>query len=429
METISIQGPLKGHVTIPGDKSMTHRAIMLASLAQGTSIINKPLLGEDCLRTAEIFQSLGVSMQFKEEQLQITSPGFKHFKTPHQALYTGNSGTTTRLMAGLLGGLGIESVLSGDNSIGKRPMNRVIEPLQQMGVKIRGIENNYTPLVIEKGLIQGIHYKMPVASAQVKSAILFASLFANNESVIEELDMSRNHTETMFAHYGIPINVSSHRIVLPGNSIHHIKATDFDVPGDISSAAFFIVAALITPGSDIYLHHVGMNPTRDGIIEVVQQMGGNLEILNQTNTPEPTATLHVRYTPHLKPIEISGNIIPRCIDELPVIALLCTQAKGSSIIKDAEELKVKETNRIDTTASELNRLGFHLEPTDDGMIIHSSQLQTPCEVDSHTDHRIGMMLAVASLLHSESIHIKQFDSVNVSFPGFLPILKQFENEG
>lgn len=168
METISIQGPLKGHVTIPGDKSMTHRAIMLASLAQGTSIINKPLLGEDCLRTAEIFQSLGVSMQFKEEQLQITSPGFKHFKTPHQALYTGNSGTTTRLMAGLLGGLGIESVLSGDNSIGKRPMNRVIEPLQQMGVKIRGIENNYTPLVIEKGLIQGIHYKMPVASAQVK---------------------------------------------------------------------------------------------------------------------------------------------------------------------------------------------------------------------------------------------------------------------
>ncbi|MCE5152986.1 3-phosphoshikimate 1-carboxyvinyltransferase [Staphylococcus hyicus] len=429
METISIQGPLKGHITIPGDKSMTHRAIMLASLAKGTSIIHKPLLGEDCLRTAEIFQTLGVKMQFLDDQIQITSPGYQQFKTPHQALYTGNSGTTTRLMAGLLSGLGIESVLSGDYSIGNRPMNRVIQPLQRMGAKIRGIDNNYTPLVIEKGAIKGIHYKMPVASAQVKSAILFASLFAHDDTVIEERDISRNHTETMFAHFGIPIITAPRHITLPGNSIEQIRPADFEVPGDISSAAFFIVAALITPGSNVYLHHVGMNETRDGIIEIVKQMGGNLEIINQTNAPEPTATLHVQYTPHLKPIDISGDTIPRCIDELPIISLLCTQAQGSSIIRDAEELKVKETNRIDTTASELNRLGFQLEPTDDGMIIHPSKLLTLCDVDSHTDHRIGMMLAVASLLHTQSIQINQFESVNVSFPGFLPILKQLENEG
>ncbi|UEX89151.1 3-phosphoshikimate 1-carboxyvinyltransferase [Staphylococcus ratti] len=429
METISINGPLKGHITIPGDKSMTHRAIMLASLATGKTTIHHPLLGEDCLRTAKIFQTLGVDIHFFENRLDIRSPGYASFKTPHQVLYTGNSGTTTRLMAGLLGGLGVKSVLSGDASIGKRPMKRVIEPLQKMGVNITGIDNNYTPLIINRGDIKGIHYKMPVASAQVKSALLFAGLFANTATTIEEIDISRNHTETMFKHFGLPIHVSEGTITLPSDSIQHISAKDFEVPGDISSAAFFIVAALITPGSDIYLHNVGMNKTRDGIIEIVQKMGGKLDILDFTDTAEPTATLHVQYTPHLKPVEISGNIIPRCIDELPVIALLCTQAKGSSIIKDAEELKVKETNRIDTTASELNRLGFHLEPTDDGMVIYPSTLTSPQEVDSHTDHRIGMMLAVSALLSEQPIHIKQFESVNVSFPGFLPILKQLENEG
>lgn len=429
METISSNGPLKGKITIPGDKSMTHRAIMLASLAQGKSIITGPLLGEDCMRTANIFQTLGVQMTFSENQIEINSPGYEHFTTPHQVLYTGNSGTTTRLMAGLLGGLGIESVLAGDASIGKRPMKRIIDPLQKMGVQIRGIENNYTPLTISRGNVRGIHYKMPVASAQVKSALLFAGLFAPDSTTIEEIDISRNHTETMFQHFGIPIGTSNQTITLPGKSIQHLSPNNFDVPGDISSAAFFIVAALITPGSDIYIHHVGMNETRDGIIEIVKKMGGHLEILNLTDTPEPTATLHVRYTEHLKPIEISGQLIPRCIDELPVIALLCTQATGSSIIKDAEELKVKETNRIDTTVNELNRLGFQLEPTADGMIIHPSQLTTPQVVDSHTDHRIGMMLAITSLLTKEDIQIQRFDSVNVSFPGFLPILKQLENEG
>ncbi|HCT0477557.1 TPA: 3-phosphoshikimate 1-carboxyvinyltransferase [Staphylococcus pseudintermedius] len=429
MKKIMINGPLIGEASVPGDKSMTHRAIMLASLAQGHSVIHHPLLGEDCLRTAKIFEKLGVKMDITDEAITIDSPGYAHFQTPHQTLYTGNSGTTTRLMAGLLGGLGIQSVLSGDASIGKRPMDRVLQPLRQMNVNISGVEDNYTPLIIGSSKVKGIHYEMPVASAQVKSAILFASLFAQNTTTIREIDLSRNHTETMFAHYGIPVQTQDLTVTLPGEGIHHIQPRDFDVPGDISSAVFLIVAALITPGSDITLHNVGINPTRDGIIEIVERMGGKISLSNQTNGPEPTATIRVQYTDDLKGIEIGGSLIPRCIDELPTIALLCTQAHSSSIIKDAEELKVKETNRIDTTANELGKLGLKLEPTDDGLIIKPSTISQIQPVDSHNDHRIGMMLAVASLMTPEPIEITQFESVNVSFPGFLPLLKQLENEG
>ncbi|EIS6477891.1 3-phosphoshikimate 1-carboxyvinyltransferase [Staphylococcus pseudintermedius] len=429
MKKIMINGPLIGEASVPGDKSMTHRAIMLASLAQGHSVIHQPLLGEDCLRTAKIFEKLGVKMDITDEAITIDSPGYAHFQTPHQTLYTGNSGTTTRLMAGLLGGLSIQSVLSGDASIGKRPMDRVLQPLRQMNVNISGVEDNYTPLIIGSSEVKGIHYEMPVASAQVKSAILFASLFAQNTTTIREIDLSRNHTETMFAHYGIPVQTQDLTVTLLGEGIHHIQPRDFDVPGDISSAVFLIVAALITPGSDITLHNVGINPTRDGIIEIVERMGGKISLSNQTNGPEPTATIRVQYTDDLKGIEIGGSLIPRCIDELPTIALLCTQAHGSSIIKDAEELKVKETNRIDTTANELGKLGLKLEPTDDGLIIKPSTISQIQPVNSHNDHRIGMMLAVASLMTPEPIEIAQFESVNVSFPGFLPLLKQLENEG
>lgn len=429
MEKIAINGPLKGDVTVPGDKSMTHRAIMLASLAQGRSVIYRPLLGEDCLRTAKIFELLGVKMEITDDAIYIDSPGYAHFQTPHQTLYTGNSGTTTRLMAGLLGGLGIQSVLSGDASIGKRPMDRILQPLRQMNVNIDGVDDNYTPLVIGSSEVRGIHYDMPVASAQVKSAILFASLFAKETTTMSETVMSRNHTETMFAHYGIPVQTQDLTVTLPGEGIHQIKPRDFDVPGDISSAVFLIVAALIIPESDITIRNVGINPTRDGIIEIVERMGGNISLSDQTNGPEPTATIRVQYTPNLKGIEIGGGLIPRCIDELPTIALLCTQANGSSIIKDAEELKVKETNRIDTTANELGKLGLKLQPTDDGLIIEPSFISQMQPVDSHNDHRIGMMLAVASLMTSEPIQIAQFESVNVSFPGFLPLLKQLVNEG
>lgn len=426
---IDVKGPLKGEITVPGDKSMTHRAIILSSLANGHSVIHQPLLGEDCLRTAEIFRLLGVSIDVKTDQIIVDSPGYKNFKTPHQVLYTGNSGTTTRLLAGLLGGLGIQSVLSGDESIGKRPMGRILKPLKQMNIDISGIDNDFTPLIIQPSQVRGIQYQMPVASAQVKSAILFAGLFADEQTEITEIDISRNHTETMFAHYGIPIETSPLHVTLPERGITHIQPTDFDVPGDISSAAFFIVAGLIVPGSDITIHHVGINPTRDGILEVVKNMGGNLTIFNETTGPEPTASIRVQYTPNLKGTEISGNLIPRCIDELPIIALLCTHAQGSSMIKNAEELKVKETNRIDTTANELNKLGLSLEPTHDGLIIHPSAVSKVSELDSHTDHRIGMMLAIATVLSQSTYQISRFDSVNVSFPGFLSVLKQLENEG
>ncbi|WP_210129343.1 3-phosphoshikimate 1-carboxyvinyltransferase [Staphylococcus sp. GDX8P66P] len=428
-KTIDIKGPLIGDIEVPGDKSMTHRAIILSSLASGKSTIYKPLLGEDCIRTVEIFRLLGVEIDILEDKIEINSPGYKFFQTPHQVLYTGNSGTTTRLVAGLLCGLGIETVLSGDASIGKRPMDRIMKPLTLMNADISGVNNNYTPLLIKPAQIKGITYQMEVASAQVKSAILFASLFANEKTTISEIGITRNHTETMFEHYQIPITTNDKTIELPENSIKHITATDFHVPGDISSAAYFIVAGLITPGSDITIHNVGINPTRSGIIDIVTQMGGNITLFNQTNGSEPTASIRVQYTPNMKPIHIEGELVPRAIDELPVIALLCTQANGTSIIKEAEELKVKETNRIDTTANMLNLLGFTLQPTSDGMIIHPSRLEQTATVDSFTDHRIGMMLAVTSLLTDDTLTIDQFDAVNVSFPGFLAKFKQLEKEG
>lgn len=428
-KTIDINGPLIGEIEVPGDKSMTHRAIILSSLASGRSTIYKPLLGEDCIRTVEIFRLLGVEIEILEDKIEINSPRYKFFQTPHQVLYTGNSGTTTRLVAGLLCGLGIEAVLSGDASIGKRPMDRIMKPLTLMNADISGVNHNFTPLIIKPAQIKGISYQMEVASAQVKSAILFASLFANEKTTISEIGITRNHTETMFEHYQIPITYNDKMIQLPENSIEPITATDFHVPGDISSAAYFIVAGLITPGSDITIHNVGINPTRSGIIDIVTQMDGNITLFNQTNGSEPTASIRVQYTPNMKPIHIEGELVPRAIDELPVIALLCTQANGTSIIKEAEELKVKETNRIDTTANMLNLLGFTLQPTSDGMIIHPSRLEQTATVDSFTDHRIGMMLAVTSLLTSDTLTIDQFDAVNVSFPGFLAKFNQLEKEG
>lgn len=428
-EIININGPLKGEIEVPGDKSMTHRAIMLASLARGISTIYEPLLGEDCRRTMDIFKLLGVTIEEQDNSIIINSPGYQNFTTPHQVLYTGNSGTTTRLLAGLLSGLGIESVLSGDVSIGRRPMDRVMKPLLKMNANISAIDNNYTPLIIKPSTIKGINYQMEVASAQVKSAILLASLFSKEATTLTEFDVSRNHTETLFEHFNIPISIQGKTIQTIPYAIEHIQSRDFHVPGDISSAAFFIVAALITPGSNITIHNVGINPTRSGIIDIVKQMGGNIELSNVSKGAEPTASIHVKYTPNLNAVTIKGDLVPRAIDELPVIALLCTQALNSCIIKDAEELKVKETNRIDTTADMLNLLGFNLQPTHDGLIIHPSEFRSNATVDSQTDHRIGMMLAVASLLSSEPLKIEQFDAVNVSFPGFLPKLKLLENEG
>lgn len=420
---INLTGPLTGQTQVPGDKSMTHRAVIFSSLAAGRSTIEGALLGEDCMRTVDIFRQLGVTIERTGTTLTVDSPGFAQFTEPSQVLYTGNSGTTTRLLAGLLSGLPFRTVLSGDASIGRRPMKRVIDPLKEMNAHIAGSHHNTrTPLIIEPAALKGIHYDMPVASAQVKSAILLAGLHAETEVTITEKTASRNHTETMLPLYGVELETGE-TITLPARGIERIRPYDFKVPGDISSAAFLMVAALITPHSAVTIQGVGINKTRDGIIEVIKMMGGDIKVINQTADSEPVATIEVRYTPDLKPVTLEGALIARLIDEIPIIALLMTQANGISIIRDAEELKVKETNRIDAVVNELNKLGFNLTATADGMEISPGRRQMKTVVDSHGDHRIGMMLAVATLI-TGATEIMGLDSINVSFPGFMEQFKQ-----
>ncbi|UTH12684.1 3-phosphoshikimate 1-carboxyvinyltransferase [Macrococcoides canis] len=433
MVKLKYNGPLTGEVSVPGDKSITHRAIMLASLNKGKTMISKPLLGDDCISTVNIFRKLGVNISIEEDSVTVDSPGYEQFREPDEILYTGNSGTTTRLLCGLLAGLPFKTVLDGDASIRQRPMGRVIEPLRQMGVNIKGRNNQFTPLIINDGHIskvQGIDYMMPVNSAQVKSAILLAGLYAEREVRITEQDISRNHTELMFKESDINIDVDDKTIILKPNGIHNLKMKDIHIPGDISSAAFFIVAALIIPGSKITLNDVGTNVTRSGILEVVKMMGGNIQVIDKAQHTERISDIIVSYTKDLRAIKIEGSLIPKLIDEIPVIALLLAHAQGVSEIRDAEELKVKETNRIDTVVTELNALGYKIEPAIDGMIVYGKVKgeRTRHTFDSYGDHRIGMMLAVAALIEAVEIEINQFEAVNISYPNFIEHIKQLEGE-
>ncbi|WP_409347443.1 3-phosphoshikimate 1-carboxyvinyltransferase [Macrococcoides canis] len=430
---LKYNGPLTGEVSVPGDKSITHRAIMLASLNKGKTMISKPLLGDDCISTINIFRKLGVNISIEEDSVTVDSPGYEQFREPDEILYTGNSGTTTRLLCGLLAGLPFKTVLDGDASIRQRPMGRVIEPLRQMGVNIKGRDNQFTPIIINDGHIskvQGIDYLMPVNSAQVKSAILLAGLYAEREVRITEQDISRNHTELMFKESDINIDVDDKTIILKPNGIHNLKMKDIHIPGDISSAAFFIVAALIIPGSKITLNDVGTNVTRSGILEVVKMMGGNIQVIDKAQHTERISDIIVSYTKDLRAIKIEGSLIPKLIDEIPVIALLLAHAQGVSEIRDAEELKVKETNRIDTVVTELNALGYKIEPAIDGMIVYGKVKgeRTRHTFDSYGDHRIGMMLAVAALIEAAEIEINQFEAVNISYPNFIEHIKQLEGE-
>lgn len=426
---------LKGEIVVPGDKSITHRAIILGSLSTGQMNIIDPLLGDDCMSTINIFRQFGVKIEIDEahKRISINSKGYQNFEEPTQVLDTGNSGTTTRLLSGVLAGLPFMTVMSGDDSIAKRPMDRVIEPLQLMGVDIIGSRNNRrTPLVInsnrEQSEIKGLKYDMQVKSAQVKSAILFAGLYANSEVMVKEQVTSRNHTELMFKQFGINIDMQDDYIYLPNRSIEALKSTDVKVPGDISSAAFFIVAGLIIPNSHIVIQNVGTNITRSGIIEVVRSMGGDITLTPVTEDAEPICDIEVKYTKHLIATDVLGDMIPTLIDEIPIIALLMTQAKGKSVIRDAEELKVKETNRIDKVVESLNQLGYHLEATADGMIIYGQEKQEVSDIQfsSFNDHRIGMLLAVANLLEEKDIVIDYFDAVNVSYPSFMDDLSQLQ---
>ncbi|MCD7033376.1 3-phosphoshikimate 1-carboxyvinyltransferase [Metabacillus sp. GX 13764] len=417
---------LKGEITVPGDKSISHRAVMFGSLANGETVIRNFLMGADCLSTVSCFRKMGVAIEVGDEQVTVQGKGIDGLKEPEEVLDTGNSGTTTRLILGILAGLPFHTVLTGDESIAKRPMARVTEPLRQMGAKIEGRANGqFTPLSLRGGDLKGISYHSPMSSAQVKSSILLAGLLAKGETTsVTEPEKSRDHTERMLKAFGADLEEDGLAVSIKGGQ--SLTGIEIHVPGDISSAAFFLAAGAIVPDSIITLKNVGMNPTRTGMIEVLQAMGADLEIRYDEASlqAEPMADLTIK-TSSLKGIDISGDLIPRLIDEIPIIALMATQAEGTTVIRNAEELKVKETNRIDTVVNELKKLGADIEPADDGMIIRGkSRLSGPASVKSHGDHRIGMMLAVASCITEGGLTLLESEAVNVSYPDFFHHLQQ-----
>ncbi|MFL1995712.1 3-phosphoshikimate 1-carboxyvinyltransferase [Lysinibacillus irui] len=417
---------LQGALTVPGDKSVSHRSVMFGAIASGTTTVEGFLLGEDCLSTIDCFRKLGVDIEVEGTNVTIHSPGMDSWQEPSEVLYTGNSGTTTRLMLGILAGSSVHTVMTGDASIGKRPMRRVIDPLRQMGAHITGrADGQYTPLAIQGTTLQAIDYNMPVASAQVKSAILLAGLRANGTTIVREMEVSRDHTERMLRQFGAHVAVDNGVVSIEGGQA--LKGTHVSVPGDISSAAFFLVAGAICENSQITLHNVGINPTRDGIIEVLQKMGATMTITpNDDNQAEPTATIQIA-TSTLKATTIEGDIIPRLIDEIPILALLATQAHGQTIIKDAEELKVKETDRITAVVTELKKLGAQIEATEDGMIINGPTPLKGANLQTYGDHRIGMMGAVAALVTDGVVTLDDAQCIAVSYPSFFEHVEAVKN--
>ncbi|UOE92330.1 3-phosphoshikimate 1-carboxyvinyltransferase [Alkalihalobacillus sp. LMS39] len=416
---------LQGTITIPGDKSISHRAVMFGAIANGTTTVEGFLPGEDCLSTISCFQKLGVSIHQENDKVTIEGKGYEGLKEPVEILDVGNSGTTTRLMLGILATLPFHSVVIGDSSIAKRPMSRVTNPLREMGAKIDGRDNgNLTPLSIRGGGTKAIQFESKVASAQVKSCILLAGLQSEGETVVSEPHVSRDHTERMLRAFGVDVKQNGRTTSVQGGQ--QLTGGHIVVPGDISSAAFMLVAGAIVPNSSITLLNVGVNPTRTGIIDVLQQMGANLVIENErTINDEPVADLTIS-TSSLQGIEIGGDIIPRLIDEIPVIALLATQAEGKTVIKDAEELKVKETNRIDTVVSELTKLGASIEATDDGMIIYGNSNLTGNTVKSYGDHRIGMTMGIAGCIATGTVTIEESEAIAVSYPNFFAQLQSLQ---
>ncbi|RST58265.1 3-phosphoshikimate 1-carboxyvinyltransferase [Siminovitchia terrae] len=416
---------LKGTIRVPGDKSISHRAVMLGAIAKGKTKVYGLLTGDDCLNTIECFRKMGVVIRRDEDYVEIDGTGFDGLQEPVEILDVGNSGTTIRLMLGILAGAPFHTCLIGDASIAKRPMDRVALPLRQMGAKIDGrADGSFAPISIRGGGLEGIDYVSPVASAQVKSAILLAGLHAEGVTTVIEPQSSRNHTERMLRAFGCQIEVDGLKTAIKGKQDLH--GTTIHVPGDISSAAFFLAAGVIVPNSELKIQNVGINPTRTGIIDVLKEMGANIIEETASDEIEPAADITIKSS-NLKGIEIGGDIIPRLIDEIPIIALAATQAEGKTIIKDAAELKVKETNRIDTVVQELTKMGAKIEPTDDGMIIYGGTKLRPALVDSHGDHRIGMMLAIASCLAEGETFIENSEAISISYPNFFQHLKELKS--
>ena len=414
---------LKGTITVPADKSITHRAIMLSSLATGKSYINNYLKSDDCLMTMNAFKQMGVNIEQKEKSLTITGAGINGLKNPGKEIYAGNSGTTTRLLSGVLAGQKFSSTITGDASLSKRPMKRVMEPLSLMGAGITARENNFLPMTITTdGQLKSINYASPVASAQVKSCILFAGLYADGITTVTEPIKSRDHSEKMFKTFGADISVDDLTV-----SIKHcdkLYAREVTVPADISSAAFFIVAGLIVPDSNIKILNVNINKTRDGILTVLKSMGANIVLDNvRTVSGEDVTDIEIT-TSKLVSTSFGKEIVPSLIDEIPIIVLAATQAEGQTVISGAKELKVKESDRIHAVASQLNKMGANILEKDDGFIINGPTKLKGTTVDSFDDHRIAMMLSVAGLIAEGETEILNSDCVKISFENFYEVLKE-----
>ncbi len=417
---------LTGQIVVPGDKSISHRAIMLGSLATGTTEITNFLQGADCLSSMNCFRSMGIDIQNNKGSVIVRGKGLHGLTQPQAMLDVGNSGTTTRLMSGILAAQNFDCSLNGDASIQKRPMGRIMEPLSLMGANIESIfGNGCAPLKIKGQPLHGIHYYSKVASAQVKSCILFAGLYADGETAVTEPYVSRNHTELMLSYFGGSLNTMDTTVtVLPEPDLTGQKIV---VPGDISSAAYFIAAGLIVPNSEVLIKNVGINPTRDGILRVCKQMGADITILNKSNDKgEPSADLLVRSST-LHGVEISGELIPTLIDELPIIAILASYAEGTTVIRDAQELKVKESNRIDVMVDNLSKMGGSIQATADGMIIEGGKPLHGAVIESNLDHRVAMSFAIASLQADGVTEILGSECVTISYPQFYHDLQTITN--
>ncbi len=415
---------LRGEILTPGDKSISHRSIMFGSLAEGTTRVSGFLTGEDNLSTLKAFQAMGITVrQAAPGELEIEGRGLDGLQEPADVLDCGNSGTTMRLMSGLLAGQKFFSVLTGDQYLRRRPMKRVVGPLSSMGARIWGRRGGeLAPLAIHGAALCPLSYDSPIASAQVKSAILLAGLYAEGETTVREPHLSRDHSERMLTWFGADVRPFPGGVTVIGRP--RLKARDMHVPGDISSATFFLVAGLITPGAELLVKNVGLNPTRSGAIDILRAMGGKLELLNEREqSGEPVADILVRHS-RLKGIEIGGEVVPRAIDEFPVLSVAAALAEGTTTIRDAEELRVKETDRIAAIASELTKLDADITPTPDGMIINGRERLWGGEVSSHGDHRIAMSCAIASLAAAGPVTISDTACTETSFPGFWALLEQ-----
>ena len=428
MELTSITG-LKGEVCIPGDKSISHRSVMFGAIAHGITEIHHFLMGADCLATIDCFRKMGIEIHIQKDRVLVHGKGLHGLSAPSETLQVKNSGTTTRLISGILAGQPFASSLSGDDSLNSRPMKRIMEPLTQMGAHISSLlDNDCAPLKIEPGVLHGIHYTSPVASAQVKSCLLLAGLYADGETAVTEPILSRNHTELMLREFGADIRTvhelagsQATAVIRPCQELYGQKIT---VPGDISSASYFIAAGLLVPDSEILIKNVGINPTRAGFLKVCEDMGGTITLLNErTEAGEKMADILVKSS-HLHGISIHGDIIPTLIDEIPIIAVMAACAEGTTVIRDAGELRVKETDRIETVTDNLLAMGCSVLPTEDGMVIKGGVPLKGATIHTLLDHRIAMAFSIAALVAEGKTKILDSHCIDVSYPGFYDTFEQ-----